>query len=72
MMRGIQHVASMEGKGNTYRVFVGRSERKRPLVRSRHRSEDNIPMEIKKQDGRVWTGFIRLRTWTSFRSLRKK
>jgi hypothetical protein len=62
-----------ERKYIQYRVFVGRPEGKRSLVRSRHRWEDNITMEIKKkQNGRVWTGFIWLRTWTSCRLLRKR
>jgi hypothetical protein len=46
-----------EEKG-VFRVFVGKTERKRPLGRPRHRWEDNIRM-LDLQDvacGGVWTG----------------
>jgi hypothetical protein len=38
----------MGGKRNGYRVFVGKPERKRPLGRRRHRSENNIKMDLRK------------------------
>jgi hypothetical protein len=31
---------------NVYRVLVGKPERKRPLVRPRHRWEDGIKMDL--------------------------
>ena len=31
-----------------YRVLVGKSEGKRPLVRARHKWEDNIKMDIQE------------------------
>jgi hypothetical protein len=45
-------------------VLVGKPEGKRPLERHRHRWEVNINMDIRKEGGRVWTGFIWLRIWT--------
>ena len=36
-----------EGRG-VYRVRVGKPEGKRPLVRPRHRWEDNIKMDLKE------------------------
>jgi len=40
------HVARMvEGRG-VHRVLVGKPERKRPLGRTRLRSEDNIKMDL--------------------------
>jgi hypothetical protein len=41
-MRWTRHVARMEEERNAYRILMGKSERKRPLVRRRHRWEDNI------------------------------
>jgi len=47
-MRWAGHVARMgEGRG-VYRVRVGKPEGKRPLVRPRHRWEDNIKMDLKE------------------------
>jgi hypothetical protein len=47
-MRWAGHVARMgEGRG-TYRVLVGRPERRRPLGRPRRRWEDNIKMDLQK------------------------
>jgi hypothetical protein len=36
----------MGEKRNTYRLLVGKSERKRPLGRPRHRWVDNIKMDL--------------------------
>jgi hypothetical protein len=47
-MRWAGHVARMgEGRG-VYRVLVGRSKRKRPLGRPRHRWEDNIKLDLRE------------------------
>ena len=43
-MRWAGHVASMGERRCVCRVLVWKSERKRPLVRPRHRWEDNIKM----------------------------
>jgi hypothetical protein len=32
--------------GSVYRIFVGKSERKRPLGRPKRRWEDNIKMDL--------------------------
>jgi hypothetical protein len=44
-----------EGRG-VYRVFVGRSEGKRPLGRPRRRWEDNIKMDLREigNEGANW------------------
>jgi hypothetical protein len=41
---------------NEYRILVGTPERKRSLVRSRHRREHNIKMSIRELEwgGMVW------------------
>jgi hypothetical protein len=45
-MRWAGHVARMGEKRNVYRLLVGKSERKRPLGRPRHRWIDNIKMDL--------------------------
>jgi hypothetical protein len=61
-------VAHIVVKRNYYRVLVGKSRGKRPLGRLRHKWKD-IKMDLKKEDGRVWTKFIWLRIGTSGRLL---
>jgi hypothetical protein len=50
-----------EGRG-VYRVLVGRPEGKRPLVRPRHKWEDNIKMDLRAVgvDGTNWFGWPRI------------
>jgi len=36
------------GRGEAYRVLVGKHEGKRPLGRPRHRWEDNIKMDLQE------------------------
>jgi hypothetical protein len=45
-MRWEGHVARLGEKRNAYRLLVGKPERKRPLVRPRRRSVDNIRMDL--------------------------
>jgi hypothetical protein len=45
-MRRAGHVARMEEKRNAYRLFVGKSEGKRPLGRPRRRWVDNIKVDL--------------------------
>jgi hypothetical protein len=47
------NVAWMGAKRNTYRIFVGKSERKRPLGRPRHRWVNNIKMHLRVIGGGV-------------------
>jgi len=47
-----------------YRVLVGKTEGKRPPGRPRHRSEDNIKMDLQKVGCGVWTGSNWLRIGT--------
>jgi hypothetical protein len=44
-MRWMGHVAQMGEKRNSYRLFVGKPEGKRPLGRPRRRWVDNIRMD---------------------------
>jgi hypothetical protein len=45
--------------------MVGKPEGKRSLVRPRHRWEDNIKMDFKKNVMGTWTGLIGLRIGAS-------
>jgi hypothetical protein len=56
-MRWEGHVARIGGMRNAYKIFIGNSEGKRPLGRSRRRWEDNIRMDV---SGKWWfrTGTI--------------
>ena len=47
-MRWVGHVARVGERSGTYRVLVGKLEGKRPLVRPRHRWEDNIKMYLQE------------------------
>jgi hypothetical protein len=46
-MRWTGYVACMGGKGNAYRILVGKAEGKRPLGRPRHRWVDSIKMDLR-------------------------
>jgi hypothetical protein len=52
-----------EGRG-MYRVLVAKPEEKRPMVRPRHRWEDNIKMDLQEVEWGVWTGSSWLRVET--------
>jgi hypothetical protein len=58
-MRWAGHVARMGECWGVYMVLVGWPEGKRPLVRPRHRWEDNIKMDL-KEIGIDWANWIRL------------
>jgi hypothetical protein len=63
-VRWAEHVARMEEKRYACRVFVGKPEGKRPLGRPRRRLEDNLKIDLKKEDWVVYTGLIWLRIGT--------
>jgi hypothetical protein len=44
--RWVRHVAHLVKMRNSYRTLVGKSERKRPLVRYTRRRKDNIKVGI--------------------------
>jgi len=46
-MRWVGHVARI-GRGEAYRVLVGKPEGKRPLGKLRCRLEDNIKMDLQE------------------------
>jgi len=48
----------MEEKRGVNRVFVGKLERKRPLIRPRRWWEGNIKMDLQVADSGVWAGLI--------------
>jgi len=54
-------VARREDKINSYRVFVGKSEGKRPLQKPSHRWEDTIKMDLQKEEQGAWIGLFGLR-----------
>jgi hypothetical protein len=58
MMGLVWHVARMGEMRNAYKMFVGKLEWKRPLGRRRSRWEDNIRMNVGKQSGKVWSGWV--------------
>jgi hypothetical protein len=47
-MKWAGHVARKGGKGNTYRILVGKPEGKRPLGRPRRRWMDNIKTDLRE------------------------
>jgi hypothetical protein len=47
-MRWAGHVECMEALRNEYKILVRKPEGKRPHVRSRHRWEDNVRMDLKE------------------------
>jgi hypothetical protein len=64
-MRGTGHETSMREIRNAINTFVGKPEGRRPLERPGLRREDNIRMDHKKYDEKVWTGCIWQRLGTS-------
>ena len=55
-MRSVGHVAHMVENRSTYRVFIGKPERNRPLERPRLKWKDNIKVELKgmELEGADW------------------
>jgi hypothetical protein len=55
-MRRAGHVARIRKKRNTYRIYVGKPEGKRPLGKPRSRWVDNIKMDLRNVgwDGMDW------------------
>jgi hypothetical protein len=60
-MRWTGHVAGMGEERKLYKVFVRKSEGKRPLGRPMRRWEDGIRMELMEIGWGVWIGFDWLR-----------
>jgi hypothetical protein len=50
---------------NAYRVLVGKSERKRPLRKSRHKWENNMKMDLREIEfgGVEWLYLAQDRDW---------
>jgi hypothetical protein len=55
-MRWIGHVARKGEKRNSYRIWVGKPEGKRPLGRPRHKWVDNVEIDLSERgwDGMDW------------------
>jgi hypothetical protein len=51
------------GETNAYRILVGKTERKRPLGRTRHRWVDNIKIYLREigWDGMDWIDLAQVR-----------
>jgi hypothetical protein len=47
-MRWARHVEHIEKRRGAYSFLVGKPEGKRPLVRPKHRWEDNIKMDLQE------------------------
>jgi len=45
---GVVHVTRMGMRRSTYRVLVGKPQRKKPLGRPRRRWDDNIKMDLQE------------------------
>jgi len=59
------HVARMTAMTNAYKILVGKPGGRRPLRRPRCRWEDTVRMDLKtNRFGKLWTGFIWLRSET--------
>jgi hypothetical protein len=43
---------------NAYKILVGKHEGDRSLGRTRSRWEDNIRMDVREIDGKMWTGLM--------------
>jgi hypothetical protein len=56
------HVAHIGQKSGAYRVLVGKPEGKRPLGRSKCRSEDNIKIDLQEVGcgGMDWIGLVQV------------
>jgi hypothetical protein len=63
-MRWAGHVARMRERRGVYRVFMGKREGRRSLIRPRHRWEDNIRWISSKWNVGAWTGSSWLRIGT--------
>jgi hypothetical protein len=48
----------MRDRRSNYRIFVGKSEGKRLLVRPRHRWENNIKTDLQEAGWGAWAGLI--------------
>jgi hypothetical protein len=57
-IRWAGYVACVEERRGVYRVLVGKPEGKRPLGKSRRRSEDNIKMNLQEVGCGSWNGWI--------------
>jgi hypothetical protein len=56
--RRAEHVARVEENINNYKVLVGKLEGKRLFGIPMHRGKKNRKLNLRKLDGKMWTGFI--------------
>jgi len=68
-MGWVVHVAQMGNMRGAYRILVGRSEGRRPLVRPRHRWWDYIKMNLQEVGWGALFRLIWLMTGTGWRFL---
>lgn len=64
-MRWVEHVERVVQKINAYTFWYGKPEGRRATGRPKYRWEGDIKMDLKKQDGRKWTGLIWMGTGKS-------
>jgi hypothetical protein len=67
--RKVGYVARMGERGGVHEVFVGKSEARRPFVRTRRTRQDNIKMDLREVGWEAWTGSIWFRVGTGDRQL---
>jgi len=60
-MRRVGHAARMGEMRNSYKILIGKPEGERPLRRPRRVSD----WMLRKQDVKLWTGFMWLRIRSS-------
>ena len=60
-MRWARHMACIGDRRESYRVLVGKPERKRPLERPGYILDDNIKMDLKKTEykGVEWINVVK-------------
>jgi hypothetical protein len=60
----LRHAACVGQMRNAYKILVGKSERRRPVGRPKHRLDENERI-CGEYGGKLWNGFICPRIWTS-------
>jgi hypothetical protein len=68
-MRWAGHAAHLGDMRSSYKILVGKPERKRPLERLERSWGIILEWVLRKWGGKVWIGFIRLRIlgqWWTF------
>jgi len=68
-VRVVGHLACMGQRRNVYMALMGKPEAEKPLGRPGHRWDNNIKINFKQVDGKMWTEFIWFRIGVGGRCL---